>query len=624
MGATQSATENSLLIETQAAGPAETPVYRNADYGDHLVNRPFKADPATVSLLSVFLRTALLHPKNRMLLQLGHPELAHVTTKEERKAKKRTHEWLTYEQVSRMVRNMVALGADEANVAIYSRNSPEWVVALLGIWAQGKTCVPLYDSLGPAAMRYIIEHANIRTVFCSPEHVGALNEQCPGRTLIVMDDAFLKGLDPAGAEPYGDAGWPRCDPDRDLAYIMYTSGTTGDPKGVMLTHRNVGASLGGLLSCDVNLTEKDSYMSYLPLAHSFETCMLAAIISAGGHIGFYDGDVRHLSDNARELRPTLFAGVPRVYTRIQSEVLQKVAKGSWMARTLVHGAESYQAAGPKGRTRLWDTVVFNKVKNVLGGRIRLMVSGAAPLPDHTMAFMRVYFGCDVIQGYGMTENMGCAFATPFAHARVGTVGRPAPCTEFKLRDAVELNYTSVDRPFPRGEICLRGPNVFAGYYKNEAKTAEDLDADGWLATGDIGAILEDGSVKIIDRKKNIFKLAQGEYVAAEELESVFSESTKIDQVFIDGNSEHTFVVAIVVSEHPKKEIMADIAALKAKHKIPGFKVPRDIHVETERNEFGQGFNMENGCLTPTFKLKRPQLRARYKAQIDSMYQIADV
>lgn len=277
--------------------------------------------------------------------------------------------------------------------------------------------------------------------------------------------------------------------------------------------------------------------SYLPLAHCFETALILLGTLAGGRVGFYQGNVKLLTEDMALCQPTILAGVPRVYSRIYDKVMMAVQEKSWLAQKLVSSAmdaqREYLAQGT--RSAFWDTLVLNKIKARLGGRVRIMCTGAAPMPAHIMEFLKVTFGCLVLQGYGLTENAAAAMGTPVDYSANGNVGCPFASCEVKVVDVPEMNYKSTDTPNPRGEVCIRGPIVCKGYYGLPEKTAETIDADGWLHTGDIGQFLPDGALQIIDRKKNIFKLAQGEYVAAEELEGIFGQSVYVNQLWIYGN-----------------------------------------------------------------------------------------
>ncbi|MBA0641096.1 hypothetical protein Goklo_025685, partial [Gossypium klotzschianum] len=218
----------------------------------------------------------------------------------------------------------------------------------------------------------------------------------------------------------------------------------------------------------------------------------------------------------------------------------------------------------KSPSPLWDKLVFNKIKAKLGGRIRFLSSGASPLSPDVLDFLKICFGCRVVEGYGMTETSCVISSMEEGDNLSGHVGSPNPACEIKLVDVPEMNYTSDDQPYPRGEICVRGPIVFQGYYKDEVQTREVLDEDGWLHTGDIGLWLSGGRLKIIDRKKNIFKLAQGEYIAPEKIENVYAKCKFIAQCFIYGDSLNSSLVAIVSVDHDVLKAWAASEGIKYK------------------------------------------------------------
>jgi long-chain acyl-CoA synthetase len=287
---------------------------------------------------------------------------------------------------------------------------------------------------------------------------------------------------------------------------------------------------------------------------------------------------------------------------------------------------------------LWDRLVFSKISAVVGGRVRFILSGSAPLSSNVQDFLRIVFSCPVIQGYGLTETTAVISAQDLGDTSSGNVGAPQICTEVKLVDVPEMGYTS-SGPVQQGEICARGPTIFRGYYKMPEKTAEDIDRDGWFHTGDIGQWLPNGALKIIDRKKNIFKLAQGEYVAAEYLETVYLKSKFVAQIFVYGDSFKNFLVAIVVpdpdvllpwakrqgypenlvelckDERVKKAVFASMTKVAQDSNLKGFERVKNIFLEPSP------WTPEN-ILTPTMKMKRADAKKKYSAAIDKLY--ADV
>lgn len=431
----------------------------------------------------------------------------------------------------------------------------------------------------------------------------------------------------------------------DLAVIMYTSGTTGDPKGVMLTHSNLIAAIGGVSPCVDFLGPDDVYMSYLPLAHIFERDCVSAMLGVGGAVGFYHGNPRELAQDIEVLKPTVLAGVPRVFDRIYAAINDTVSKSGALKKMLFNkGYRAKKALLSKGSdSKLWNALVFSKTKNRMGGRLRIIISGGAPLGAATQEFIQICFCCPVLQGYGLTETCGAGTIAQANDKALGIVGPPVACCEIRLEDVPEMDYTSDGQP-PRGEVLVRGPSVSKGYYKDPEKTREVFEEDGWFHTGDVGEWTPDGTLKIIDRKKNIFKLGIGEYVAAEKLETVFVRSPWVGQIFVYGDSLENTLVAIVVAN---PLALADYAAkhgtpqpkdddLEAKEKLCADKdvrlaVLKDLHrigVESKLQSFEHIKNVhlvaeewlpESDLVTPTLKPRRPQLKKRFDDDIKRMY-----
>jgi long-chain acyl-CoA synthetase len=344
-------------------------------------------------------------------------------------------------------------------------------------------------------------------------------------------------------------------------------------------------------------------------------------------------DIQGLLDDLQTLRPTILVGPPRVFNRIYDKVHTQLA-GNIMSRTLFNYA--YNAKLTQLHTTgeesspLWDKLVFTKLANLIGGRVRLIISGSAPLSSNVQDFLRICFLAKVVQGYGLTESCCLGTVSDPNDPSSGHVGAPVVSVEVKLVDVPEMNYTSSGK-IQQGEVCLRGPGIFKGYYKMPEKTAEDIDRDGWFHTGDIGEWVYNGTLKIIDRKKNIFKLAQGEYVAAEYLETVYTRSPFVEKIFVFGDSLKNYLVAIVVPDpenlipaaaqqgikdtdikelcrNPaiKKFVYNSLMKVAEKAKLKGFEKVKNIHLDHEQ------WTPENGLLTPTLKAKRPELKKKIR------------
>ncbi|WAQ97581.1 ACSL5-like protein [Mya arenaria] len=426
------------------------------------------------------------------------------------------------------------------------------------------------------------------------------------------DDKLMEPLNIFLFQPSG--------PD-DLAVVCYTSGTTGLPKGAMLTHENC---LAPTLACtnlfdSNNLIVKpdDVLISYLPLAHSYERLCEACMYSCGGKIGFFQGDVRKLMDDIKELKPTVFPSVPRLLNRVFDKVMAGASVSAIKSKMLNMALASKEAeiksshkfspklvnhcSGIIRKNSWWDKLVFSKIQESLGGRVRLLTTGSAPLSPKILMFLRCCVGAPVLEGYGQTE---CG----------------AICT---------LQVPGDGQIDDKGEVCIKGPNVFKGYIKDPVKTQEAIDEDGWLHTGDVGQWMDNGCLKIIDRKKNIFKLAQGEYIAPEKIENVYVRSPHVAQssliavIVPDPDTFPAFardklglsgdMAELCNNEQVKKVIMEDITSVGKKAGLASFEQAKAIHLYPEL------FSVENELLTPTFKSKRNTLKVFFKKEIEEMY-----
>ncbi|XP_068644422.1 long chain acyl-CoA synthetase 4-like isoform X1 [Aristolochia californica] len=655
--------EKQYLIEIEKSKeaadgrPSVGPVYRSVFAKDG-----FPVPPEGMgSCWDIFRISVENYPENRML---GHREIV------DGKAGK--YVWRTYKQVYDEVLKIGAsirsCGVDPGGrCGIYGVNCPEWIMSMEACNAHGMYCVPLYDTLGAGAVEFIINHAEVSIAFSEEKKVIEVLKTLPNTT------NFLKTIVSFGevtteqkqeSEKFGVAiySWneflqlgdnqqfelPSMKKE-DICTIMYTSGTTGDPKGVMISNKSIITLIAGvkklLQSVNEQLTEKDVYLSYLPLAHIFDRVIEELFIYTGASIGFWRGDVKLLVEDIGELKPTIFCAVPRVLDRIYNGLTEKIAKGGLLKSTLFNVAYSYKqhnmqkGSKHEDAARIFDKIVFSKVKQGLGGNVRLILSGAAPLANHVEAYLRVVTCAHVLQGYGLTETCAGTFVSlPNEPSMLGTVGPPVPNVDVCLESVPEMGYDA-NSSTPRGEICIRGDTLFSGYYKREDLTKEAL-VDGWFHTGDVGEWQPNGTMKIIDRKKNIFKLSQGEYVAVENLENIYGLVPEIDSIWIYGNSFESFLVAVVNPNvqalerwAEEKGISGDYTALcsnlKAKEyilgelnktgkakKLKGFELVKAIHLEPEP------FDMERDLLTPTYKKKRPQLLKYYQNVVDELYKSA--
>lgn len=617
----------------------------------------------------------------------------------------RPYKWWTYRQTYEYV---VRIGSavTEAfqlvpghHVGIYAENGPWWTVFMWAMASQGITVVPIYNTMTKDLVEYVATHAEVRVIFTDPQNFDALAAaipRCRSAQGVVLFESTGMDYCSEAARDCLKRGMPRCiAPDRvltmqtllentkhidgsvdelhefarpafedDVAMIMYTSGTTGHPKGVVLKHRAFIASCAaGYCFWDhfgAGLRSTDRYISYLPMSHIFEQQAQALMLGCGGKIGYYAGDVRQLKDDMLALRPTIFAGVPRVYTRFQQQINAGVEASSSLKQKLFASAykrqlaaeQSVQDRKPVPRSKVMDKVVFDKVRARLLPDVRLMITGSAPMSPQTNDFLKVTLGRPIIQGYGLTETVGGVTCSAPAHSVSGNCGGPLPGVRIKLVSVPEMGYTTDDKPLPRGEIWISGACLFSRYYKNKTATEEafsDIGGTRYFKTGDIGQWLEDGTLQVIDRKKNLFKLAQGEFVSPEQLEQEYVKCTLVGQIWIYGSSMQSYLLAVVVPDAEaakvwaeqtgacktpdafdlkavaglpafKGALLAELGDMRRQAGLKGFEEIKDCIIETDGiNELGQGFNTENNLLTPSMKLRRPQLAERYKDTLEDMY-----
>ena len=587
-------------------------------------------------------------------------------------------EWQTYAQVSARIDaiaaalwklQLVPTAAQGLRfLGLYCKNSPEWMLAAEACYKTGVVVVPMYDTLGAEVVNYIQGQTQMASVVCSAAELPNLVKSCPFRHVIAYGEVshelraqctragfqlhLLAEIEEKGRASHlllEQLQEPSTD---DIALLCYTSGTTGDPKGAMLSHGNVISATANVSfpyapgKFLINEDVQEVHLSYLPLAHIFETVVMNLMLSLGGAVGFYQGDTLKIIDDLAALRPTVFVSVPRLYNRIYDKVVggakdKGAIAAALFSRALATKLANFDADGTLTHA-LWDKLVFGKVAAQLGlDRCHTMITGSAPLSDAVKDFMRVAFSVNMVEGYGMTESAAAGTLCNPLDLTKGHVGAPVVSIEIKLQDVPEMNYVSAAVP-PRGEICMRGPSVFKGYFMLDDKTAETIDSAGWLHTGDIGEWTAGGTLKVIDRKKNIFKLAQGEYVAAEKIEGVVMRVPLVAQCFVYGDSLQSYLVGIVVPEPEEalkwaaakgvaapsvaallaqpshaallaSDIQAQMAAACKAAKLQGFEVVKKVSLEAE------AWSTENNLLTPTFKLKRNEAKKKYIGQIDAMY-----
>ena len=540
-------------------------------------------------------------------------------------------------------------------VALLCETRPEWVVADLAALAAGSITVPIYPTLPPDRIRYILADAGVSTVIVSNQEQAQkvhsiLSQLSELRRMIVIDAESTEiGSDSVSVDEFSFAeveeighrrlmqedGLARnfketaaSVPDDQLATIIYTSGTTGDPKGVMLTH---GAIVANILDGDtmISLTDADEALSFLPLCHALERQVAYLYLYKGVSITFAES----MDTVARDLirvRPTLMTGVPRFFEKLHARVLEGVSKASttkqrlfqWaLGVGLVRTRAELQSQQPSLAIRLQnivaDRLVFSKIRERTGGRLRFVVSGGAPL---SVAVGEFFFaiGVPVLEGYGLTETAPVLTVNSEHHPRLGTVGKALPRVE--LRIAAD------------GEIMARGPNLMLGYYKKPEATAEVM-RDGWFYTGDIGELDEDGYLHITDRKKELLVTSSGKNIAPQPIEQRLKQNPLVSEAVLLGDRRQ-FVSALIVPDLVEVEARlstehdSDVAILLERQDVRALfeevvqGVNRELPSYEQIKKFAlldAEFSVASGELTPTLKIRRRVVLERYGKTIDSLY-----
>ena len=531
----------------------------------------------------------------------------------------------------------------------------------LACMSQALYTVSIYETLGPSATEYIANHASLPCIVTSLPHIPTLlklKPRLPSLKVIISLDS-LDGGEREGQSKHAllsamaseldvriysmeqveaigaSFGPPRYNPalPTDIITINYTSGTTGPPKGVVLTHSAaVAASSTALVSCEQAPT--DRFISYLPLAHIYARMIEGGALWSGAAIGYFHGDILALVEDMQMLRPTAFTSVPRLYNRfggaIRAATVQQPGVKGALARHIIStklaNMEPADSPSATNKHAIYDRIWGRKVAAALGlDQVHDLVSGSAPLDPTLHKFFRAAFGTRFLQGYGLTETYGQGLCQQEGDLSVGNCGACSPGNELMLLDVPDMEYFSTDKPQPRGELCIRGGTLFSGYYKNEEETKKAMLPDGWFRTGDICTVDSRGRFQIIDRRKNVLKLAQGEYISPERIENIYlSHLSFLAMAYVHGDSMQTFLVAIFAVQPDmfapfaskvlgrtigatdtqavaaacrdvkiRKAVMKELDKVGRKNSFAGYERVRNCYLMVDP------FTIENELLTPT-------------------------
>ena len=562
------------------------------------------------------------------------------------KPKGGTYEDISYTELDASVaafsKGLNALGVEKNDrVAILSENRPEWAITDFGSLRVGAVTVPMFSTLTAAQVGYILNDSGAKIICVSTEKqlekVSAIRDEIPTLEQVIIFDA-IEGETPEGViqfdavcELAGEASDGAANED-DIATIIYTSGTTGNPKGVMLTHANFISNVEACKSL-IDVSETDVLLSFLPLSHVFERLGGHYVpLFSGAKIAYAESTFT-VAQNMKEVAPTVMLSVPRLYETMHERILRAVQEGSSLKQKIFHWGVSVgsavSSAIQQGRKpsailqlqqNIADKLVFAKLKEATGGRLRFFVSGGAALPQSIAEFFHAA-GILILEGYGLTETSPVISMNHPGKWKFGTVGAQVPGIEVEIAED--------------GEILTRGPHVMKGYFNNDAATAEVIDGDGWFHTGDIGIIDADGFVKITDRKKNIIVLSNGKNVAPQPIESELVRSSFISQVMVIG-SERKNLAALIVPNFDALKAWASENSIETDD-LSAMLETREVqqHIQSEIRsrltdfaDFEQvrrfallekEFSQEDDEMTPTLKLKRNVIIERYNDVIEGMY-----
>jgi long-chain acyl-CoA synthetase len=553
----------------------------------------------------------------------------------------------SFNQVLEIARDLslglIDLGVERGDkVSILANTRPEWTYFDFAALSAGAVVVPIYQTNSPEECRYVLENSDAKVVVVEDdeqlEKIRAVRDRLPmlehvvrmtgsSEDAISLDDLAARGANRDAAE--WEARWSSVAPE-DICTFIYTSGTTGPPKGCIISHGNYRSMLDMVNETSVIEDEDVTYL-YLPLAHSFALLIQLGSFDLGATIAYWERDPLKIMPNLAELKPTYFPSVPRIFEKIYTAATSGMEKEGGLKKAIFDWAigvgKKMREAERSGRRpgfllrkqyEFADKRVLSKIRGLFGGRLRLAVSGAAPINPEILRFFDAA-GVLVLEGWGMTETSTAATISSPDDFKIGTIGKPFPGCEVKIAED--------------GEILVKGPNVFQGYYKNEEATRETI-VDGWLHTGDIGEIDEDGFITITGRKKDIIITAGGKNITPANLEAEIKQHPLVSQCVVVGD-RRPYLVALVTldpeeaaayaKEHGLPEDPEQLAS------NPEVKAALEAHVEKINQNFARveqvkkiailphDLSQESGELTPTLKVKRAVVAAKHEPEIEQLY-----
>ncbi|KYK55007.1 Long-chain acyl-CoA synthetase [Drechmeria coniospora] len=575
--------------------------------------------------------------------------------------------FITYKEYESLVLQLgsglrkLGLTSDD-KLHIFASTSTQWLSMSHGCASQSISIVTAYDTLGESGVEHSlvqtgasamfvdphllktaagpVKKAGIKTVivndacmFATGGEIEKFKEDHPNLKVVTFEELRKLGeenmVDPSPAKP------------TDIYCVMYTSGSTGLPKGACITHEALVASLTGIKVCiDECVSDREVVLAYLPLAHIFEMVLENLVLFLGATLGYgnprtlADSSVKNCAGDMRELRPTAMVGVPQIWETVKKGVMAKLATSGPIVRSLFWGAFSYKTFMSKNKlpmASIFDGIVFSKVRQLTGGRLRFTMNGASGISDGTKHFLSLVLAPMVV-GYGLTETCASgALGCPLEYSPTAIGPIPASI-DVKLVSIDELGY-SADAEVPQGEIWLRGKPIMKEYYANAEETAKAITPDGWFRTGDIGEFTVDGHLRVIDRVKNLVKMQGGEYIALEKLESIYRGVQAVANVMVHADAEHSRPIAVIMANEKvlgdlAKSLGVDEHSMHQDQKVRGA-VLKDLQASAKRSGLSsmetvtgvvitnEEWTPDNGLVTATQKLNRRVIRDTFKKDIDA-------
>ncbi|KAK5686430.1 long-chain fatty acid-CoA ligase [Elasticomyces elasticus] len=676
----------------------ETIPRRNIKTKDALVVSP---DPDTHTVFDILKRSSAKYGNAKALgkrrLITMHEETKKVKKvvdgKEQEVDKKWTYfelsgyeymSFIEYEQMALKVgAGYRALGMQSPDrVHLFAATHPYWLATAHGAGSQSMPIVTAYDTLGEEGLKHSLMQTHAKAIFLDPhlltKLINPLKEAKDIQHVVYNDDdaptskaepekvaADIKKLKEAhphltvhsftGLLKLGEDNMVEPTPPKpdDLCCIMYTSGSTGAPKGVLLTHKNVLAAIAGVDTIvGAYLGPGDGLLTYLPLAHILEFVFESATLYWGGTMGYgnprtiSDASVRNCKGDIAEFKPTILVGVPAVWEMVKKGILAKVGKlaalqrnmfwGAFNAKSFLMANSSYMPLSGVA-TGVMDSVVFKKIQEATGGRLRICLNGGGPIAKETQRFISMTIA-PMVSGYGLTETSAMGAVTDPLAWTDQALGEMPGSIEIKLVDFADAGYYSTNTPLPQGEIWIRGASIAKGYLDLPKETAESFTEDGWFKTGDIGEFDTKGQLRVIDRKKNLVKMAHGEYIALEKLESTYRSCSVVANICVFADQSKNKPVAIVVPVEAALKQLAEKAGVKnqqheslVKDKAVTDAVLKEMHA-VGKNGGLSGIEMiegvvlsdeewtpQNGLTTSAMKLNRKGIAEKYKSEIEQAY-----